>query len=175
MPTLTLTLREDDREIHLSQPGRYLPSAHGIRRCEQRETIDIAPSALLVHYIGDFASAGYVGDRCDYEILVNERPPLGRLQLLQEGDVIRITPTTDRAGGHPQPSRFICVRQPPPIRFVLPASSLVRCAYTVRRLAGATAVRCPGCFRLYHETAAWESELLSVCPACGWSAQEPRP
>jgi hypothetical protein len=171
MPPLSVTLRGSGAVVTLSEAGVYLASDEGIRRCDGSEAVRGAAGFLIVDTIGDFVSAPPVPGSSGCGILVNNRPPLGRLQQLQDGDVIGIRRGRAHAGGVAEPSEFIYTRQPPPIRFVLSQASSVRCEYSLSPLSGKAALRCEGCLKLF-ESRVWEAELQSVCPNCGWPARE---
>jgi hypothetical protein len=153
-------------EIVLAAPGLYPITGDGICSCHSQE-FTVAAGFLAINVIGDFVSSLPHGR----EILLNSRAPLGRLQKLQEGDVIEIHQGKDRGGKNERRTRFVYARKTPPIRFALPASSAVRCAYTQRSLAGESAVRCAWCFKLF-DVHAWAGELRGCCPSCGWPHEE---
>ena len=168
---MTIVLRGDAPEIVFSEPGLYLVSGDGTWSRPTEEP-SAAAGILAIHIIGDFVSSSSCGQApCGREILLNNRAPLGGLQRLQEGDVIELRQDKDLDGHSSSRLRLVYGRKAPPIRFVLPASSPIRCGYTLSPLAREAAVRCGQCFQLYG-TRAWTGDLRGSCPRCGWPHEE---
>ena len=177
---MTIVLHGDATETVFSKPGLYLVFGDGTWSRPTEEP-SAAAGMLAIHVTGDFVSSSPLGRAPlgraprGREILLNNRAPLGGLQRLQEGDVIELRQDSDFDGdldGHSSSRlRLVYGRKAPPIRFVLPPSSPIRCGYTLSPLAGEAAVRCGQCFQLYG-TRAWAGDLRGSCPRCGWPHEE---
>ncbi len=175
-------------DIVLASPGLYVIASQGITLNDRREATSLFPReksaegeevteeglvGFLVAPLGDFVVSRLVPAEPGLRVTVNGRRPLGGLERLDDEDVIGVRPVAGFGVNRSDPIRFTYFRRKgPPIRFVLPVTSNLHCSYSGRRLAGVTAVRCSGCFLLYHEEAAWRSDLDEMCPACGWSSQQ---
>ena len=157
-------LRDDDRcETVLARPGLYRIDDDPVQPHVDRQA---APAlvGLLVAALGDFLIHR---QRSHSDVTIDGRPPLGCIERLADHATIVVP----RGAGR-ESVRWFYVRSGPPVEFALPVGAAVRCAYSFKTLAGATAVRCPGCVSLYHKTAAWETELGRQCPVCGWAEDQ---
>jgi len=167
---VTKLARNNDGEIIVTRPGLYVFHRNGLA-LRPAGPADEGSPGFLVSPLGDFVvspSAAADAGHCVC-VTLNGRAPLGRLERLTHDDVIELRPVGGPSVNRSCHVRFMYREQGPPIRFVLPRWSAVRCAYSMRPLAGETAVRCARCSRLYHEDAAWHSDVDEVCPKCGWS------
>ncbi len=170
----------------MANPGLYLVGARGLMpgggpgstaalsggtKTQSDTAAAKGYAALLVSPLGDFV-VSRLGAADSGRMTVNGRSPLGGLERLAEGDVIDVRGAEGFAGDRSGPVHFTYLQRiGPPIRFVMPALSSLRCCYCGKSLAGATAIRCSGCFLLFHEEAAWRSELDESCPWCGWRSR----
>jgi hypothetical protein len=169
-------LRTDHRETMLTQPALYCIGTGCARPCLDRAAAP-AVAGLLVALQGDFLVVPTRSERCGgnvanrqrshSDVTIDGRPPLGCIERLADHATIVVS----RGAGR-ESVRWFYVRSGPPVEFALPVGAAVRCAYSFKTLAGATAVRCPGCVSLYHKTAAWETELGRRCPVCGWAEDQ---
>lgn len=165
------TLAGSFGRIVVSRPGWYGFDPDGAKLRPAAPVCDGTPG-LLVHALGDFAVGCAATD--SFCVTVNGRAPLGGLRRLAHEHVLELRPARlarDRAAW----IRCVYLEHGPAIAFVLPADCSLRCAYSMVPLAGEVAIRCSRCYRLYHEKAAWRSDLDEICPACGWSSQEETP
>ena len=175
-------------DILVTSPGLYALASQGItpggprnatslssdgERGEGEQGVGEGLIGFVVAPLGDFvvSQRGAAGR----SVTVNGRRPLGGLELLGENVVIALRPVDDLGANRSGPVRFrYSCRKGPPLRFVMPVMSSLRCAYSGRPLAGVSAIRCSGCFRLYHEEAAWQADLDEMCPTCGWTSRKGR-
>jgi len=118
--------------------------------------------ALLVCHLGDFVVTRVFGlePRARSTVRLNGRLLLGDLERLSE-DVL-----LDVSDGESACCLEYVHADGPAIAFAMPASSLLRCAYSYRSLSKLTAIRCGGCYRLFSKDA-WE-QLDRECPSCHW-------
>jgi hypothetical protein len=172
----------------VANPGLFVIGARGIMttsgsrttplipcwvRAESDEVTAESPAGLLVSLLGDFIVSRRAATDSERRVTLNGRLPLGSIERLEDADVIDVRPVDGFDANESGLVRFTYFqRKGPPIRCVVPVISSLRCSYTGKRLAGAVAVRCSGCFLLYHEEAAWRADLEEICQTCGWSGKE---
>ncbi len=121
---------------------------------------------FLVTPPGDFVVSQPFAVEAEAHLTIGGRQPLGRLEMVQDGQVI----SAERSDVT-RIARFLYSRQGRPIAFNLPPTARARCAYSATPLGGLVTIRCTACFKLYAESI-WAAELAERCPACGWSEEE---
>ncbi|MGA2068499.1 MAG: hypothetical protein ABSG86_26230 [Thermoguttaceae bacterium] len=172
-------------ETVLASPGLYVIGARGVMPGGGPGTTPLSPcgtgagsngaaaerrTGLLVSLLGDFVVSRLAATGSDRPVTLNGRLPLGWIERLEDADVLEVRPVDGFDANRSAAVRVTYFRRKgPPIRCVVPVTSSLRCSYSGKRLAGVPTVRCSGCFRLYHEEAAWRADLDGMCPTCGWS------